>query len=78
MKAELSAKELRFGNHFEFMGDLIGRFKKTEIWSLYFAHLAWEEDWILSECIKPIPLTEQWLNDFGFESDGSDYSIRVS
>lgn len=34
--------------------------------------------WINIESVKPIPLTEEWLIKFGFESEQNDYDKQIN
>ena len=73
----MEAKELRIGNLIEFLGKVVfveGLNKLTNRNDLVWIQTKGNVEY-KSFHFKPIPLTEQWLLDFGFEKSGGDCRI---
>ena len=63
----MTASELRIGNWVEIKDQVVRTFEQTKgVGSLQ--HVAGQL-WSIEE-LKPIPLTEEWLERFGFDKDG--------
>jgi hypothetical protein len=74
----LSAKELRIGNYYYYTCEdfLDERKKWDEVCQIDAQDLVWLESNPNDEDFKPIPLTEQWLKDFGFEKELDNSMVK--
>ena len=76
----MKANELRIGNYVEITNipnylenDEIRYVKIQKLTSIAIANISWKSNGFIDDCfyndIIPIPLTEQWLIDFGFKKE---------
>lgn len=72
----LSAKELRIGNYYYYTcKDFLDERKEwDEVCQIDAQDLVWLESNPNDKDFKPIPLTEEWLNKFGFKKDNNLYT----
>lgn len=74
----LSAKELRIGNYYYYTcKDFLDERKKwDEVCQIDAQDFVWLESNPNDKDFKPIPLTEQWLKDFGFEKELDNSMVK--
>jgi hypothetical protein len=70
----MKASELRIGNHIQCLDEIltVEYLDKLLVKGNYHRDAVWNTSVQLKHC-KPIPLTEEWLLKFGFESDGIEW-----
>ena len=65
----MKANELRCGNYYQ---DQNGNTEKLETFEINFCKIEYPDG------LQPIPLTEEWLQKFGFENEKNIMNLRIS